>query len=179
MDSLRGFTAHAWGNLTDEGKTIFFKKLKPYWEIHRHRIPARSLNLIQRLKAKGKLIHHKGNLKNATFSAGQFKIDFSDKGKINSVHSHFVINATGPDTDFTAQGDVFYNQLFKEQILTTDKFHLGLNITPEGQLLNPQGGKYENFYCLGTIRKGILWETTAMSEVRSQAKEVAQFITAK
>ena len=46
-----------------------------------------------------------------------------------------------------------------------------------GRLNFPSEKKHhDKFFCIGGLRKGILWETTAIKEIREQAIEIANHI---
>ncbi len=176
IDSMRAFTAKSWESLDNDHKKIFLKRLKPFWEIHRHRIPERSLTLLKSLKKQDRLHHHKGNLSKIEVSEMKMEIHFrKDNGDI-VVPADIVINCTGPDSDFRKQGSELYHQLFSELDLSTDIFHLGLSCTPKGELKKSDGSTLKNSFCIGSLRKGTLWESTAVSDIRIQAKEIASLI---
>jgi uncharacterized NAD(P)/FAD-binding protein YdhS len=53
---------------------------------------------------------------------------------------------------------------------------LGLDVGLGGIILNLQGERVNHLYTLGSPQKGILFETTAVPELRSQAAELADRI---
>ncbi|MBK6985138.1 MAG: hypothetical protein IPH32_10465 [Bacteroidetes bacterium] len=56
--------------------------------------------------------------------------------------------------------------LLKNKLFTPDSIHYGINATKNGEI-SP------DFHTLGPPLKGILWESTAVPEIRHQAKELA------
>lgn len=59
-----------------------------------------------------------------------------------------------------------------------DPLRLGLDTNAEGWLLDAQGVASSFLYTLGAPCKGRLWETTAVPEIRGQAKALAQRLLA-
>ncbi len=175
MDSLRAFTAFAWQKLPDDHKKIFLSRLKPYWEIHRHRIPERSLILIENMKKKNKLMHHKGRLVSVVLQE-KMKVQIENENGLSEIQTIYLINCTGPDVDFKNNNSAFYQHALSELDLNTDSFGLGLDCTPDGNLIGKDKRKIKNLFCIGSLRKGILWESTAISDIRMQAKEIANSI---
>lgn len=53
IDGLRPVTEAVWAALAPVEKRRFLRHLRPYWEVSRHRMPAESHSLIQRLQAQG------------------------------------------------------------------------------------------------------------------------------
>ena len=56
---------------------------------------------------------------------------------------------------------------------------LGIKCTPEGRIINEQDKIEEGLWCIGPMRKAVLWEITALRELREQASELASLIVEK
>jgi len=54
---------------------------------------------------------------------------------------------------------------------------LGLDVDGTGALIDRNGLRSEILYALGPVRKGTLWETTAVPEIRAQALHLARKLT--
>jgi uncharacterized NAD(P)/FAD-binding protein YdhS len=57
-----------------------------------------------------------------------------------------------------------------------DRFGLGLETTPEGALVAADGTVVPQILVIGPPRRGSLFETTAVPEVRSQALHIADHL---
>jgi uncharacterized NAD(P)/FAD-binding protein YdhS len=53
---------------------------------------------------------------------------------------------------------------------------MGLETTSNGALINADGTAWENIFAIGPMRKGTLWETTSVPEIRSQAASLAHSV---
>jgi uncharacterized NAD(P)/FAD-binding protein YdhS len=53
---------------------------------------------------------------------------------------------------------------------------MGVEVDDEGRVVNE--GAADWLYALGPLRKGRLWETTAVPELRAQAQAIAAKLTA-
>jgi uncharacterized NAD(P)/FAD-binding protein YdhS len=74
-----------------------------------------------------------------------------------------VINCTGPETDLSRLGPHFLCQALQEGLLTQDPLALGIRADPTTfQVLDTTGRP-----------QGVLWESTAVNELREQARGVA------
>ena len=60
-------------------------------------------------------------------------------------------------------------QLLKNQIIAPDLLNYGINAQKDGQIS-------QNIYTIGPPLKGILWESTAVPEIRVQAHDLASKI---
>jgi uncharacterized NAD(P)/FAD-binding protein YdhS len=60
-----------------------------------------------------------------------------------------------------------------------DDLRFGLDATPDGHLKGADGQPSDMLYTLGTALKGVLWESTAIPEIRVQARDLAQKLIAE
>jgi uncharacterized NAD(P)/FAD-binding protein YdhS len=67
-------------------------------------------------------------------------------------------------------------QLFARGLIVPDPLFLGLDVGTGGAILNLLGERVKNLYTLGSPQKGILFETTAVPELRVQARDLASRI---
>jgi uncharacterized NAD(P)/FAD-binding protein YdhS len=56
--------------------------------------------------------------------------------------------------------------------VSSDPLGLGCNATKEGRLLQQDGHTWPHFYAIGTLLRGVLWESTAIPEIRQQARHL-------
>jgi uncharacterized NAD(P)/FAD-binding protein YdhS len=54
-----------------------------------------------------------------------------------------------------------------------DALGLGLDVDGRGALLSGAGTPSDALFAIGPLRRGALWETTAIPEIRVQAAELA------
>jgi len=59
-----------------------------------------------------------------------------------------------------------------------DELSLGLDVTDDGNVLDAQGTASDFLYVVGPLRRGRLWETTAVPEIRVQVVELAELLLA-
>jgi uncharacterized NAD(P)/FAD-binding protein YdhS len=89
-----------------------------------------------------------------------------------------VINCTGPTLDLARAGEPLLEELLADGLVRPGPLGLGLDHDSRGVLLNSIGAPSTLLSTIGPMRKGRLWETTAMPEIRGQALELADQITA-
>jgi uncharacterized NAD(P)/FAD-binding protein YdhS len=85
----------------------------------------------------------------------------------------YVVNCTGPECNYHKLADPLVVQLFSRGIIVPDPLFLGLDVGLGGTILNLQGERVTHLHTLGSPQKGILFETTAVPELRVQAAELA------
>jgi uncharacterized NAD(P)/FAD-binding protein YdhS len=162
-----------WQTLSDDEKQCFMRHLQPFWEIHRHRVPAFSHQLVQNLIETGSLQLLKGRITNIINGNDEKTIvNYRPRHTQASVtfETDLIINCTGPVTDLTRSGDPMLEQLLQSGYATTGTLQMGLNTNVNGELINSNGNTQRGLFAIGSLRKGNLWETTALREIRQQAE---------
>jgi uncharacterized NAD(P)/FAD-binding protein YdhS len=89
-----------------------------------------------------------------------------------------VVNCTGPTLDLARAGEPLLERLLADGHVRPGPLGLGLDHDSRGVLIDSGGVPSSLLTTVGPMRKGRLWETTAMPEIRSQALELADQITA-
>ena len=87
-----------------------------------------------------------------------------------------IINCTGPETDIRKQNTPLFNSLIKKGFVKPDDLNLGVYATGNGQVINTENNVSDQLFVIGSLLKGMLWESTAIPELRIQAKKVAELI---
>ena len=95
-----------------------------------------------------------------------------------TVVADAVINCTGPLTDLTRTVDPLLQALQRRGLVAPDPLRLGLASTPDGQVVGADG-VVPGLYAVGPPRKGTLWESTAIPEIRTQAAQVGRAVLAR
>ena len=184
IDSLRPQSQALWQYLSVADRRRFLRHLRPYWDTARHRAPAESIALKDRLEAEGLLVCHKGRI--ASIEAGKdggldvtYHPRGTPKGEARLLRVRYVANGTGVATDCLRTGDPLVRNLLDRGLARPDALRLGFAADPGGRLLparEPVRSDSEfdhEIFALGSIRRGSLWETTAVRELRQQAAEIA------
>jgi uncharacterized NAD(P)/FAD-binding protein YdhS len=70
--------------------------------------------------------------------------------------------------------DPLLGSLFRSGMTAADPLGLGLRSDAEGRLLDAQGVAQQGMRLVGALRRGELWESTAVPELRVQAAVAAE-----
>jgi uncharacterized NAD(P)/FAD-binding protein YdhS len=89
-----------------------------------------------------------------------------------------VINCTGPDTDLARVGVPLVQALRERGLVSPDELGLGLDTDDDGRLLDRDGHPSRRLFLVGPLRKGLLWENTAVPELRVEARRMAELLAA-
>lgn len=178
MDGLRPYTKKIWLSWTTEEKSYFLKKIRPYWEIARHRIPEKSASLLNDMMAMGQLELLKGTILDATVTDSGINIEYRCEHQDVQQVFHKVINCTGPESNYRKVRFPIVSDLIERGKVKVDELGLGIKCTHEGRIINGHDKIEAGLWCIGPMRKAVLWETTALRELREQASELAVLLVA-
>jgi uncharacterized NAD(P)/FAD-binding protein YdhS len=181
IDALRPVTQKIWQSLPFEERRRFLRHLRSYWEVHRHRIAPEIGD------ALASLIHDR----QASLYAGRIEryCEFQDYAEVGLLERKSrsqrrlrvdrVINCTGPETDGRRIHDPLIRSLLAQGSARPDSLFLGLDVDLNGALLDASGTPSEVLYVIGPARKGCLWESIAVPELRVQASQLAEHLAGR
>lgn len=69
--------------------------------------------------------------------------------------------------------------LLKNRSARVDSCLQGLDVTEDGAVVDAAGRPSTNLFALGSVRKGLLWEGTAVPEIRIQALQLAKSLASR
>jgi len=176
MDTLRPIGAALWQRLSIDDRRRFLRHVRPYWDIHRHRMAPSVAERFERLRAEGRVEIHAGRI--ARFSSldgGAIEVSFAPRGEgaVTRLRVAAVINATGPASDWRASESPLIGSLVEQGLVRFDALRLGLDAEPDGRLIGADGTLRPQFVAIGPPLRGVLWETTAVPDIREQARRLA------
>ena len=174
IDALRPQFTQWWKGFSLQEKRLFLSRFRHFWGIIRHRIPAEISEMICEERASGKLEVRAGKIGSTELQGDQLSIQFQS-GEV-TFHDQFTcfINCTGPETSVEQMSNPVIQELLERKWIEPDETSQGIQIQTEN--LRVIGPTPLSIYAIGNLCKGTLWESTAVGELRSQAKLIAKGI---
>jgi uncharacterized NAD(P)/FAD-binding protein YdhS len=156
--------------LTIPDRRRFLREDLRYWEVRRHRMaPATAAALAGCLAART-VVLHTGSLSTAEPRADAVDVVLTC-GVVLSVGA--VVACTGPNLDPRSSGDRLVQSLLSAGMARPGPVGLGLDVSADGRLRAADGRSHAGIWTIGSLRRGNLWETTAIPEIRDQAADIA------
>ena len=179
VDSLRPFTQEIWYSLSFHERRRFLRHVRPYWDVHRHRVaPAIGGELASQMQ-NGQIETH-ARTRTAAYAEDTNGVDVTyrnrESGKLDRLRMDRVINCTGPESDCSKLNDPLLTSLIRDRSVRPGPLFLGLDVSADGALINADGVASNFLYAVGPIRIGTLWESIAAPELRVQASEMATLL---
>ena len=178
IDALRPFTQEFWQGLSQAEQGRFLRHLRARWEPHRHRAAPEALAVKDALESAGGLICHRGRIERITEVDGGAALEVTfqargAQGKRETLRVNYVVNCTGPECNYHRLGDPLVANLFARGLARPDPLLLGLDVAGDGAVRDVHGVASRRIFTLGSPQKGRLLETTAVPELRVQARDLA------
>jgi len=178
IDALRPVTPEIWRSLPGVERKRFVRHVRTYWDVHRHRIAPDVSEQLTRLISEDRIQIHAGRVTHYREDENQAVVTFRLRrdGRAEQLHVGRVINCTGPEADWRRIDNSLFSSLFAQRLARPDSLFLGVDTDHNGCVLNWQGTASRSLFAIGPLRKGGLWETTAVPELRQQAYSLAEHI---
>jgi uncharacterized NAD(P)/FAD-binding protein YdhS len=178
VDSLRPFTQEIWCSLSLKERRRFLRHVRPYWDVHRHRVaPVIGHRLASEIR-DGEIQIHAGRITAYDEDAAGVEVNYRgrESGQVGRLHVDRVINCTGPEGDCRKLDHALLTNLMQQKLARPDPLFLGLDVSHDGALIEAHGSASDLLYAIGPVRKGSLWETIAVPELRVQVSELSRLL---
>jgi uncharacterized NAD(P)/FAD-binding protein YdhS len=178
INSLRQVTPQVWQSLPETEKRRFLRHVRPYWEVHRHRAAPEIARFIDDQRSNGKIQLHAGRVSNYQESGPRVEITYRERrsSEESRLSVDRVINCTAPETDCRRLQHPLVTSLLAQGLVRPDPLFLGLDTSVDGALIDQDGVVSDSLYAVGPARKGSLWESTAVPEIREQVHQLVQHL---
>jgi uncharacterized NAD(P)/FAD-binding protein YdhS len=180
MDELRPHGQLLWTRMTAEEKRRFLRHLRPWWDVHRHRIAPRVATRLARLRVDGRLDIVAGKLLSAARDGEAMTVTLRPRGarETQTLTAPWLVNCTGPEMDITRAGDPLLTQLFGAGVARPDELKFGVQVDATLRVHDAFGRMQSRLFAIGPVTRGAFWEVIAVPDIRIQAMQLADTLSA-
>jgi len=175
IDALRPHTEALWSTLPTTERRRFLRHLRPYWEVHRHRVAPVVGDELRALLDSGTLSVTAAKVVSLSANDREVTLSVRDRGASDAreVAVNWLVNCSGPQLDYRLISDPLVNSLFASGLARPDELNLGVQISRDYRLVGRDGAPAARLFALGPPIRGALWETTAVPDIRKQCEALA------
>ena len=171
MEGLRPITADLWAKADTATRRGIVRHLRPWWDVHRHRIAPRIGVFIDQLLAEGRLSVVAGRMKGIAADGAGVRLDWTRRGRDQTpLTGAWLIDCTGPG--HAPEADPVTGPLLASGRARLDPLRLGLELDGAGRVLHADGTADPNLFVLGPPARAAFWETIAVPDVRKRIEDV-------
>ncbi len=178
LNELRPHTPAIWQAWPLAERRRFLLRLRPWWDIHRHRLaPVAAARLAAQLHS-GRAQMRAGSIVQLEPHAGGVRLTLRERGSstLQSLQVAAVVNCTGPDYDIRRATSPLLTQLREAGLVTGDALQLGLEVDATYGVVGRAGHATPGLYYVGPMLRARLWEAIAIPELRAHTRQLADKI---
>jgi uncharacterized NAD(P)/FAD-binding protein YdhS len=175
IDSLRPVSSAIWRRADLATRRRFLRHLRPWWDVHRHRMAPAIADRIGEMQSSRRLTILAGRVTRTAPRAAGVDITWRPRGRRVDEHLRAarIINCTGPGGSPAEASEPLILDLLARGDVRLDPLELGLEVDGQCQLVGQSGKPDARLYAVGPITRGSFWETVAVPDIRNQVATVA------
>jgi uncharacterized NAD(P)/FAD-binding protein YdhS len=173
MELYRPVTADLWATLDPEGQRRLLRHLRPWWDVHRHRLAPEVAARIDALVAADRLQILAGRIGRPRPAAGRLELSWRPRGQTGEgrLVGDRLIDCSGPG--HAPQDDPLTGPLLAAGAARLHPNGLGLDLAPDGRILAADGRPQPGLFVLGPPARAAFWETIAVPDIRDRIAALA------
>lgn len=175
IDGLRPHTQYIWACLSPSQKDSFLRHLRPWWDVHRHRMAPEIFNRIAAARRSGQLQVIAAHLVSVRKEKPGIRVAYRKRrhNTAEEVSVGTIIDCRGGNRRFSTTRNPALISLMERGLARPDNCDLGLDVTEHLEIIDRQGKISRQLFAIGPITKGVFWEVTAVPDIRDQAQNIA------
>jgi len=176
VDSIRPITQMMWASAEPDKRARFLRHLRPFWDVHRHRLAPGVADRIDALVDSGQLAFRAGRITKVSAGREELAVDWRPRGAdgIERLRVGRMINCTGPQGDLLRSSDPLIRRMLAAGRIRSDALRLGLDIDRDGHVVDSRGRASDHILAIGPMTRGDLWEVVAVPDIRVQVSALAR-----
>lgn len=179
MQLLRPHNNELWHGLNLDQRKRFLRHLRPWWDIHRHRVAPQIGEQIDAARARGQLSIVSGRIEIGQATDDKVEVTIVRRGSDVRETRRFdrVVDCRGPRNEVDVRVPL-HAQLVKDGKLRPDPLNQGLDVAVDEALIGHDGTPSDRLYVLGPPTRGRYTEIVAIPDIRLQAADLAKGLIA-
>ena len=180
IDSMRPQVPEIWRALKLGEKQRFLRDLQRYWDVHRFRMAPAVADRFDQLRESGRIRITAGSVDSVEAADGRVVASLRSARRpvMQRIDVDRVINCTGPGSALGPGAPELLAGLAKAGTGRSDELGIGLDVGADGALVDRDGTVSENIFAIGALRKGSVWESIGVTEIRDHAAALASHLLA-
>jgi uncharacterized NAD(P)/FAD-binding protein YdhS len=178
VDSLRPITQQLWGEASLAERQRFLRHLRPWWDVHRHRIAPQVAERVQGMRSSGKLRVAAGRISGVTVSPAGADVRWRPRGgtAAEQISVRRIVDCTGPQADIRRAGEPLLAALLHDGRIRADPCRIGIDVDRHCRILDHNGLAAARLFAVGPLTRSTFWESVAVPDIRVLARDLADTI---
>lgn len=180
IDGLRPHNQTIWRNWSTRDRNRFLTHMRPFWNIHRHRLPPELHARLLHASRSGQITPIAGTFLGVEERGDTIVATIRRRGleKPEEIEVARLYDCGGVTVNIEESSNPLINQLVRSGLARPDTLRIGLDITPEGALIGQNGSISKRVFALGPLTRSLFFEIESVPEIRNEAQRMARRLTA-
>ena len=178
VDGLRPFNQMIWLNWSASARRRFMEHVKPWWDIHRHRIaPDLHQRAMEAVRA-GRLRLVAAKIVSVERDGEGFHVWLRPRGsdRPEDLAVSRIYDCTGIVKDLSEGSIRVVRDLIARGLARPDPLRLGLDVTTECSVIDRDGIPSGRLFAIGPLTRGAFFEIDAVPDIRNQCARLAELM---
>lgn len=172
MEGLRPITADLWAVTDLATRSRIVRHLRPWWDVHRHRLAPQIGARIDGLLSGGRLTVVSGRVRSIEADDTGVRMEWKPRQGPGrpALTAAWLIDCTGPG--HAPEADPVTGPLLAGGRARLDPLRLGLDLDASGRVVSADGQADPALFVLGPPARAAFWETIAVPDIRKRIEDV-------
>lgn len=175
VDGLRPHNQRIWQSWTPDRRRRFLAHLRPFWNIHRHRLPPDLHDRLSAAVREGRLSLLAGQFLDLAPDGDALLATIRRRGRQDVERRRVarLYDCGGVALDLAESSNPLLRSLAAAGIARPDPLRIGLDVTGQGALVGRNGAVSDRFFAIGPLTRSAFFEIESVPEIRVQALKLA------
>ncbi|MDB5527940.1 MAG: FAD-dependent oxidoreductase [Devosia sp.] len=176
VDGLRPYNQRLWQSWSLHSKRQFLRHLRPWWNIHRHRLPPDLHQRMTRAVATGQVQLIAGNFTGIERHGSGVRATIRRRGtsELHTLDVARVYDCGGVSVDVAASSNPVIRDLVATGHARPDTLHIGLDVSDDCAVIDADGKTSPRLLVAGPLTRGKFFEIEAIPDIRLQCARIAK-----
>lgn len=178
VDGLRPYNQRLWQSWPEREKRQFLRHVRPWWNIHRHRLPPDLHEGLLRAIASGQVNLVAGEFVDIERAGDKVRATVRPRstGQRQVMDVARVYDCGGVTVDVRASANPVVQHVIRTGMARPDAMHIGLDVDEHCALIGGDGVASRRIRVVGPLTRGRFFEIEAIPDIRVQSAALAQII---
>jgi uncharacterized NAD(P)/FAD-binding protein YdhS len=179
VDGLRPFNQRIWQSWSEHSRRQFLLHLRPWWNIHRHRLPPDLHRRMIDAVDQGQATLIAGEFLGIARHGDMVDATIRRRGARNeeTIEVARVYDCGGVSVDVEASSNPLVRDLVATGRGRPDPLHIGLDVTEDNFVIDAAGNPSRRLLVAGPLTRGRFFEIEAIPDIRLQCARLAERLT--
>ena len=178
VDGLRPHSQRIWQAWSAASRRAFLRHLRPWWNVHRHRLPAELHRRLSAALATGELTVQAARLEGLARAHTRIQVTLRRGSHVEIRTVDRVYDCTGLAVDLEQSSNPLLRALLARGLARPDPVRIGLDVTTQCALVDRDGVPSSRIFAIGPLTRGAFFEIEAVPDIRVQAARLANRLAA-